>query len=432
MNETIPQYDLVIIGNSTAAVGAIEAIRSQTKDLTIALISSEPEHTYSRPLITYYLAGKVEESNVYYRPPEFYKANNVDTRLGVSAESIDSENSQIHLDNGETVGYGSLLIAAGGEPIAPPIPGIDRPGVFFMNTMDDARRAKGWLAHTSRAVVVGAGLTGLKTAEALSAIGQQVTVVEFCDRVLPTVLDATASGLARKAFEKHSVEIITDVRLTEILGSEDTKDVAFVQLSTGERLACETVFVTVGVKPRLGIVAGTDVAVNRGILVDEHMRTNVPNIYAAGDIAEAFEQLSGDRRVLPILPNAHIGGRIAGLNVVGVPAKFNLGMSVNSVSFFGETFMSAGFANAPEDEKTRVISAAQDSSYRRFAIQDGKLVGMIITGEIDRTGLITGMMRAGMDVSGLESELLSGDIGLISLPEGLLDERIHGCGRNWL
>lgn len=425
-------YDYLVVGNSTAAVGAVEAIRNRGDKGTIGIVAHETEHTYSRPLITYYMAGKVAEDNVYYRPMDFYDRMGVETMLGVQVASVDTQAQCVVLDNGAEVGYGSLLIAAGGSPIAPPIPGSDRPGVFFMNTMDDARRAKGWLKHNKRAVVVGAGLTGLKTAEALVELGQEVTIVELAPRVLSMALDETASEVVRQALVDSGVDVLTEVQLTGIEGSEDSNDVAFAALNTGERIACETVFLTIGVKPRVDIVRGSDVAVNRGILVDQHMRTSVKNVYAAGDIAEAYDPLTRTQRVLPILPNAYIRGRVAGINMAGGDAEYNAGLSVNSVNFFGQPVMSAGFATQPEGDGFKVFSKQDGSGYRRFVTRDGVLVGMIVTGNVERAGILTGLMRAEAHVEGKEQELLDGTLGLIDLPDELLKERIHSSGRNWL
>lgn len=425
------KYDYLIVGNSTAGIGAVEAIRKNNTTGTIGIIASEEEHTYSRPLITYFMSGKVKEENIYYRPKDFYEKMNVDLFLGKMLTSIDKDSQCVSLDSGEKIGYGSLLIAAGGSPIAPPMPGIDRPGVFFMNTIDDARRAKGWLAHTKRAVVIGGGLTGLKTAEALAMLGQDVTVVELADRVLAVNMDETASGLVREVVEKHNVEVLTGVSVTAIEGSDDSNDVAAAVLSTGERISCDTVFVAIGVRPRTNLVKDSGIETGRGILVNRNMRTNIPNIYAAGDIAEAFDPLTSSNRVLPILPNAYIGGRVAGLNMCGINADYNVGMSVNSVCFFGEPFMSAGFASQAEGDGFKVIRKLDGKNYRRFVIKDNKLVGMIISGEVDRAGLMTCVMRSDVNVEGMEDAMLSGNFGLINFPEDLVEERIHGSGRNW-
>lgn len=426
------KFDYLIIGNSTAAVGAVEAIRKRGDKGTIGIIANETEHTYSRPLITYFMAGKVAEDNVYYRPMDFYARMGVETMLGRQVASVDTQAQCVILDDSEKIGYGSLLITAGGSPIAPPIPGADRPGVFFMNTMDDARRAKGWLKHNTRAVVVGAGLTGLKTAEALVELGQEVTVVELAPRVLSMALDETASEIVRKSLVESGMDVLTGVQLTGIEGSEDSNDVAFAVLNTGEKIACETVFLAIGVKPRVELVKDSGIDVNRGILVDKHMRTSVPNVYAAGDIAEAFDPLTGTQRVLPILPNAYIGGRVAGINMTGGEAEYNAGLSVNSVNFFGHPVMSAGFATQPEEDGFKVFSKVDESGYRRFVTREGKLVGLIITENVERAGILTGLMRAETCVEGKEQELLDGTLSLIDLPDDLLSERIHSSGRNWL
>jgi NAD(P)H-nitrite reductase large subunit len=298
--------------------------------------------------------------------------------------------------------------------------------------MDDARQAKGWLAHTKRAVVIGGGLTGLKTAEALVHLDKDVTVVELAPKVLSMAMDDAACEIVREVLVEHGVDVLTEVQVTSIDGCDDSNDVCAATLSTGESIACETVFVAIGVRPRLDLVKDSQVSINRGILVDRHMRTNVDNVYAAGDIAEAYDPLTQSQRVLPILPNAYIGGRIAGLNMMGREADYNVGMSVNSISFFGHPFMSAGFANQEEGDGYKVIKKLDGRDYRRFVIKDGKLVGMILSGSIDRAGILTGMMRANVSVDGLEEAMLHGDLGLIDLPEDVRKERIHSSGRNWL
>ena len=426
------RFDHLIVGNSTAAVGAIEAIRQCDPSSTVGVLAHETEHTYSRPLITYFMAGKVAEDNVYYRPRDFYERMRVECLFGKQVASVVTGDQCVVLERGEQIGYGSLLLAAGGAPIAPDLPGIDCPGVFFMNTMDDARRAKGWLAHTRSAVVIGAGLTGLKTAEALVELGQEVTVVELLDRVLATSLDPAASEIVREVVVDRGVDVLTEVKVTSIDSSEDSSDVRAATLNTGESIVCNSVFVTMGVRPRIDLVKDSPIKTDRGILVDRHMRTNVDNVYAAGDIAQAYDPLSGGLRVVPILPNAYIGGRVAGLNMTGKAADYNVGMSVNSVSFFGYPVMSAGFATQEEGDGFRVISRRDGANYRKFVIREGKLVGMILGGEVDRAGILTGMIRSNVDVDGCEDALLDGNVGLVDLPEQIVEERIHGEGRNWL
>lgn len=424
-------FDHLIIGNSTAAVGAVEAIRSIDANASIAVVSAEPEHTYSRPLITYYQAGKVSEEDIYYRPRDFYERMNVTCLLGMSVDRIDTEAKQVNLAEGHSLSYQHLLSAAGGAPLKPAIPGIDRPGVFFMNTIEDARRAKGWLAHTSRAVVIGAGLTGMKTAEALAEIGQQVSVVEQADAVLPTTLDRRASEIVQKWFKSHGIDVLTGVSVTSIEGRSDSNDVWAANLSTGESIVCDSVFVTVGVKPRIDLVRGTRIQVRTGILVDRHMRTNVTGVYAAGDIAQAYEPITGEARVVPILPNAYLGGRVAGINMAGGNATYNVGMSANSTVFLGLPVMSAGLAIQDQNDEFDVLTKEYGLSYRKLVIKNDRLVGMIAVADIAGAGMLTGLMRDGVDVRGLERKMLDGTLRLIDLPTELLEQRLDGRSMRW-
>ncbi len=246
-------------------------------------------------------------------------------------------------------------------------------------------------------------------------------------------LDAEACNLVKNTFIENGVEVITEVAVNALEGCDDSNDVCAAALNTGEIITCETVFVTIGIRPRIEIVEGSGIEVRKGILVDRHMKTNIDDIYAAGDIAEAYDPLIGIERVIPILPNAYIGGRVAGFNMTGNKnAEYNVGMSVNSVNFFGKPFMSAGFSTQEEGDGFRVINKHDENGYRKMVIRDGKLVGMIITGAVERAGLLTGIMRSGINVEGMENQLLDGNVGLICLPDEVKKERILGTGRNWL
>ena len=209
----------VIIGNSAAAVGAVEAIRKCDQENPITIVSREPEHVYSRPLISYLLGGLVDESMMYYRPEYFYDRHNVQTMLGVEVVRIDTETQQIILQGGGTLGYDRLLIATGGRPFVPPLPGSNLEGVFTFSTWEDAQRMARYLDHNrvESALVVGGGLIGLKTTEALMAREMPITMVELADRILSTTFDRTASKLAETLLRREHVEIRMNNTVEEIV-----------------------------------------------------------------------------------------------------------------------------------------------------------------------------------------------------------------------
>ncbi len=216
---TMNRCPYVIIGNSVAAMGAVAGIREVDPDRPITIVAREPHHTYSRPLISYLLGGKIDESRMLYRPADFYEENNVRAILGVEATGVDTEAQTVQTAAGESLVFEKLLIATGGRPIVPhDIAGTDAEGVFTFTTWDDACNIKAFIAdHTvQEAVVVGGGLIGLKSVEALVTLGIKTTVVELADRILSATFDRTASDLAQQALEDGGVQVHCNNTVAEI------------------------------------------------------------------------------------------------------------------------------------------------------------------------------------------------------------------------
>ncbi|MBR5091085.1 MAG: FAD-dependent oxidoreductase, partial [Ruminiclostridium sp.] len=184
------KYEYVIIGNSAAAAGCIEGIRETDKTGSIAVISDEKYHIYSRPLISYKLKGDVTEKQMNYRPADFYKANGVETMLGKKAVSVDSKAKEVELEGGEKIGYEKLLLATGSKPFVPPMDGLDTvKNRFCFMKMDDVKGIEKAVRKGAKVLIVGAGLIGLKAAEALEHYDCDMTVIDLADRILPSILD---------------------------------------------------------------------------------------------------------------------------------------------------------------------------------------------------------------------------------------------------
>ncbi len=410
----------VIIGNSVAAVGGVEGIRRVDPDGEIVLISKEPYATYSRPLISYFLAGKVDTRHMAYRPASFYKTHGVTALLGKEAARVDTEKSRVILTDGEKVPYDRLLIATGGVPFVPPIKGAEAQGVTTFTTWDDAKKLKRLVPRLKKVVILGGGLIGVKAMEGLQAHGIDITVVELMDRILGLVLDGTASGILEKKLEGEGVTLKKGTTLREIVPDESGK-VREVVLENGETLEADHVIIAIGVRPNVGVVEGSSIETNRGILVDETMRTSTPHVYAAGDVAEATELLSGENRVIPILPNAYRQGRIAGMAMAGREAAYLGGIVMNSVEVGGIPAISAGLMNPPEGEGYEIKRHLdrKNDVYQKMVIRDGRLVGFILIGAIDRAGIYTGLIREGIDIRPFRHRLLDPDFGYIDFPKEL-------------
>ena len=419
-NKKIEKVKYLIIGNSAGGIGAVEAIRGVDKTGTIAIISDEPYPVYSRPLISPFLAKERPMDNILYRPADFYEKNNVQTILGVKVQKLDLDKHAVELADNQRVEWQKLLLATGGIPIFPKTEGSDLKGVFTFTTLDDAKAIDKFLAKPSakkkvKAVVIGGGLIGVSVTEALVKRKVEVTVVEMRERILNVILDETASALGAEAVKKAGVKIVTGHTVTKINGDSEG-NVAGATLDDGKELACEMVIVAIGVQPRAELVKDTGINVNRGIIVDRHMATSNPDVYACGDVAEAYDFVLGLNRLTPVWPNAYVGGRVAGLNMAGVPTEYTGGTAMNSSHYFGVSVVSAGIVNAP-DASYEELSKRSDHSYKKVLLKDGLVVGMVFSGDIEKAGIVYNLMKEKVKVTDFKQSLVADDFGLLSLPE---------------
>lgn len=417
----------VIIGNSAAAVGAVEAIRSVDKRNPLTIISDEPYHTYSRPLISYFLAGKVTEDRMLYRPRDFYQKNKVGLILGKRAVSLDTQGCKVYLEDGETVAYDRLLLATGGKPFIPRTEGLDKESIFTFSSWDDVRNIKANLRENTKAVVVGGGLTGLKAAESLKVLGVEVTVVELADRVLSTILDSQAASLIQKVLDQAGIKFYFGTTVAEVLGKDR---VSGILLQDGTQLECDILIFSIGVTPNIDLVRDTLVETGKGIIVDKHMRTSVNGIYGAGDAAEGYDFLFGKNRVVATLPNAYKQGETAGFNMAGVPMAYAGSFPFNSVSLFGFPIITAGLQQAEGNVDEYIEINREQGTYRKILVKNNNVVGFIFLNEVDRAGIFTGVIRDGLDVGDFKNSIAQmEEFGYVCLPKQMRKERLFGGGQ---
>lgn len=415
----------VIIGNSAAAIGAVEGIRQVDGTGRITVISNEPYHTYSRPLISYWLAGKVDEDNMIYRDRNFYEVNSVTPILGVSAEKINFKGKKVKLSDGTDVSYDKLLIATGGKSIIPPMAGLDKKGVYSFLKLDDVKNIKEAVAAgKKKAVVIGAGLIGLKAAEALAKLDVQVTVVELANRILPAILDEQAAAMVQGYLEGYGMSFELNNTVSKVQGKTAVDGVV---LQNGTEVPCDMLVVAIGVQPNTDLVKDTDVQLNRGIIVNEKMETSVKNVYAAGDVSEGFDLVYGTSRVLPLLPNAYQQGEVAGRNMAGTETDFAGGLAMNAIGFGELPMLTAGIIKPDSDDYEVLVNAnPDDKTYRKVVLRDGCIVGYICLNKIDRAGIMTGLIKEKADVSAFKERLLSPDFGYIDFSEADRKSRLSG------
>jgi NAD(P)H-nitrite reductase large subunit len=423
----------LIVGNSAGGIGAVEAIRQVDIGGPITIVSDEPYPAYSRPEISKYLAGLTTVERMLFRPPDFYEKNGVEAILGVTASRLDLRKRRLELEDGRTIAWEKLLLATGGRPTAPRIPGTAREGIFTFTTLADADRIRSALrparppdGQAGRAVVIGAGLIGLSLTHALVRLGVPVVIVELLDRPLANALDQEAARVVERALRGAGVELVFGQTVAEVLGQpDDDRRVGGVRLQDGRQLSCDILAIAIGVTPRVELAAEAGLRVNRGIVVDRHMETSHPHVYACGDAAEAFDFVHGVERVTPIWPNAYIGGRVAGLNMADRETTYSGGTGMNALSYFGLAIVSAGLQEPGDGSGYEVLTCSDgDATYRKVVLRDGRVAGLTFVGDIETSGIVFGLMRDGTDVSAFKEALVAPDLGLTMLPEELRRERL--------
>lgn len=385
---------IVIIGNSAAAVGCVEGVRSVDKNSEIVLIASEKHHTYSRPLISYLLYGKTDEQRMKYRPDSFYSDNMVDTMLGKTAVSVDPKGHTVKLESGEVISYDKLMVATGSSPFVPPMKGLDKvEKKFTFMTLDDAHALDNAISAESRVLVIGAGLIGLKCVEGIADKVKEIAVVDMADRILPSVLDAEGAELVQKSIEKHGVKFYLNDSAAEL---EPNK----AKLKSGAEVEFDVLVVAVGVRPNIALLKDAGAECGRAIKTDNKCQTSLKDIYAGGDCTESYDITIGAERVLALLPNAYMQGNTAGVNMAGGEQLYENAIPMNAMGMLGYHMITAGSYDG------NVYTEKEGENYKKLFYKDNRLMGYIMIGDIKRAGIYTALIKNQTPLDSIDFELI--------------------------
>ncbi len=424
--------EYLIIGNSIAGVSCLEAIREVDNKGKITVISDEKILNYSRPLISYYLGKKLPEEKMAFRNKDFYEENKVELLLNTQAEKIDGAEKEVCLDSGEKIKFQKLLISTGGKPVIPPIEGLNklREGVFTFTKFQDAREIEDYLEanNITKAVILGAGLIGLKCTEGLIERGLKVSLVELADRILANTFDRKASSILEEALQAGGCQVIKEDTIIRIDSSRGR--IKKVVLRKGKDIPTNLLIIAIGVRPNLNLVKDTSINCDKGIVVNNHLQTNIQDIYAAGDVAQGKDLLTQKTSLMAIWPVASHQGKVAGLNMAGKPTKYSGSFIMNSVELADIPTISFGITNPPETKNFEILSKADEDrgSYRKIVLRQNKMVGAIFLGKIERAGIFSQLIKDKIDVSSFKKDLLSDEFGLLVLPTEYRKHLVQGEG----
>ena len=394
----------VIIGSSAAGISAVEAIRAKDKDSKIIVISDEKKPLYSRCLISYLLAGTIDEKKIWYRKDSFFKNNKVNALLGIKAIEINAKKKEVLLDNKEKAKFDRLLIATGASPKLENIPGIDKLGVFPLRTIEHTIEIQAMLDKVKSVAVLGGGLIGLRAAYALKNRGKDVSVFVKSGSILSQIVDKGAAGLMQKRIEEKGIKIFTGVAAKEITGDKSVKGVA---LDNGSKHGCELVIIGKGVSPNIEIARDSGIKTNWGILTNDSLKTNVKDIFAAGDVSETNDIALEESSINAIWPAACEQGRIAGLNMAGEKETYEGSLAMNSIEFFGLPVISVGITRPKSDAYEEIVKKdAARNIYKKVVLKDGIIAGVVFVNSIENIGVIGALIKNKADITGIKDIIL--------------------------
>ena len=396
----------LIIGGGTAGMNAIRTIREEeTERSTITLVSAEKP--YSRMVLPYYLDRSIAESHVFTATARVLADWGVTTQLGKRASALDTKANVCTLDDGTTVEYDDCLIATGSSAVRAPVPGAEGPGVHSFWTLDQARGVLAQIQPGSHVVMVGAGFIAFTILNSILSLGAKLTIVEVAPRILPRMIDDTGAGLVQAWLEKNGVAVRPGAKLTRI---DDAKGRRRLKMAAGGDLVADVVIMATGIRTNLDWLKGSDVKISQGVVVDDHLRSSVPNVYAAGDVAEGPDLIGETNAVHAIEPTAQEHGRIVGANMAGKDVRYRGSLIINIVEVCHLDVASFGAWDEAKAETASGVKADRPA-YRKLLWRGDRLTGAIILGPssdiwtTNDVGMLKGLVQSGVSLGAWKAHL---------------------------
>lgn len=396
----------LIAGASHAALSALEAIRMADPERELTMVAKDDALPYSPTVLPYVVSGHSNPERIFLRDESYFHRTHTSYLRGRAVTHIDTDAHVASLTDGTELKYEKLLLATGARPAVPAVPGLESVSRHVLRTLGDAMGLRANLSAARHAVVLGAGLIGMHAAENLRKAGAQVTLIELQPQVLPAYFDAEAAAIIARAFADAGVEVRVGTQVAAVA----RQDRGFtVQLTSGEMLDGDLLVVGTGVTPVMDYLDGTPVATDRGILVDDTMRTNVGDVWAAGDVAQARGFYTSEPVLNGILPYAVEQGRIAGMAMAEDPAleSYRGGVPLNTYSFWGRHAVSVGTNSAPKGAEVVRRLAGAHERYLKIILDGNRLHGIFGVNEMFDAGVMWELVLRRIDLGPVRERFLA-------------------------
>lgn len=395
---------IVIVGAGPAGITVAETLREHDRNVEITMLSSEPFPPYAPPAMAdHFLTGR--EDTLFWKGRDICERLNVDYRSNVRVKSLAPQAHELSVADGSVLKYDRLVIATGSGLYAP-VGGHDMQGVYNFKSLSAAEQlVDGVRAGRIRsAAIVGAGFIGVELALLLQDLGVAVTMVEMEDRLMWRMLEPETADIVLENVRTRGVEVRLNTRAEAFVGDREATG---VKLEAGEELHADAYIAATGVKPNIEWLEGSGVETSWGVIVDDLLRTNIPDIYAAGDVAETKDRMTGERFVHAIFPNAVAQARVVANGLLGFDVPYEGAESMNSLKHLGVEVMAVGSQSGQEELRSR-----QNGTLRKVFLSDGRIVGFRLVGDIRGAGVLRSLMLRGVDVRPFHDRLLDARPGV--------------------
>jgi nitrite reductase (NADH) large subunit len=363
---------VIVIGNGLAGTMAAKTLRELDSGVEVHIYAEEKYPYYPRPNLIEYIAGRMPFERLFAFSEDWHVRQNINIHLGKPVRKIHPESREVEVQSGNKESYDALLVANGASSYMPAIKGSEKRGVFTLRTLDEALAILNYLKDHSRVVIIGGGLLGLEIGRAIKSRGAEVEIVEFFDRLLPRQLDQQGASLLKKQIESQGIHIRLGVATEEILGQEEITGLKF---KGGEETAANLAIVAAGVRPNLGLPKEAGLTTDKGLVVDDFLRTNHPQVFGAGD------SIQHQRKIYGIIPASFDQARTVAYNILGEPKKYLGTIPSNTLKVAGIYLSSIGLVNPEGLDYQELRKIKEDEGvYKKIVLQDGAMVGAIWMG----------------------------------------------------
>lgn len=391
---------LVVVGNGMAAARLVDELaKTSLGRYAIAVIGDEPRLAYNRVLLSSVLAGETASHEIELKPAAWWRDRGVTLKYGCVATGIDTGRRELKIANGEKVSFSKLVLATGSKPLRLNVPGADLPGVHTFRDSRDVDLLLTLAAQKKRVVVVGGGLLGLEAAYGLAKAGASVILIHLMDRLMERQLDAPAAELLKTLVERKGIGILLNANTAHIYGETRVEG---VQLADGRRIDADAVIFAAGIRPNTALAKAAGISVNRGIVVDDHLQTDTPDIFALGECAEHRGICYG--LVEPAYQQAHVLAQ----HFAGRAAAYSGSVMATNLKVSGVNVFSAGDFAASDGAETIVLNDAMCGAYKKLVVANGRLTGAVLVGDTDDALWYLELIRTRQPIAAMRNEMMFG------------------------